>query len=882
MDSTLDAYRLPTDVTPTHYDLKIRTDLVGLSFDGAVQITLLFITDTSSLTFNAFEIQLGTIFIVSGTDTLTPQSQAIDIVTQRVTLSFAKTFARGSTAVLHLTFRGKLSNTGFITSDWEHDGVKEHYSVSFLEPTFARRVFPCWDEPLLKATFAVSLISRKGTVNLSNMPSFSEGPYDPLQDALEPTFKPTDISSEWIITRFETTPKMSTYIVAFASGPFAHLESSFTSPLTERVCPLRIYTMPDCINQAQFSLDLMAKVVPMLETMFDMEYPLPKLDLLTVSGALGVLENWGLILGSPDAILFDPARDSTSTKKRVVSVVAHELAHQWFGNIVTMAWWDNLWLNEGFATLLGGLIAGLLYPEWNGPAARVNGILKVALNMDAKTSSHPIQVDCPDANHITEIFDSISYMKSSAILDMLMTLLGEELFLKGVSLYLKENKWGNTVANDLWSALGRASGMDVVNLMDRWTLKTGYPVVTVTEAPGGINVRQNRFLASGVVEAAADETIWTIPLNILTGIPAETIDKTVFLSEREMFIPLDTSIPFKLNRSNTGFYRVLYTSERLNKLAIAATKQSVGDRVGIMNDAMALATANLAKLSSALTLIEGLIGETEYLVLQGIGANINGLLATWWENEAVSSLLKTLDREIFVPLVAQLGYTYHADESTDTAAARTLAIQEAANSGDPAVISELRARFAKFTQTGDDSNIPPDLISIVYNIAVHHGGREEYDRMWKILKTTKSPAVEGYAAVAIGAAEDPVLVAETLNHLLQESDGNFDWLLAGLTGNSKSRRAVVPFFKAHFEEIEKRFAGNGFEHYCQMPFRRFTSEQDYQETVEFFKTKDTSKYARSLEQTLESIRANINTLERSTKEITEWLEAWQSRRKQSV
>ncbi|KAJ7077602.1 peptidase family M1-domain-containing protein [Mycena epipterygia] len=856
--TTLDTYRLPTDVTPIHYDLKIRTDLKELSFDGAVEVATRFNAVTSSIILNVFQLELGTTSLSIGDETLIPTSQTINTDTQRATFSFSKTFPAGAEAVLRMTFRGELQSlSGFFKSEWVHDGSTEYYAATFFEPTYARRVFPCWDEPALKATFAISLISRAGTVNLSNMPAVSETPYDSTQDPLEASFGAgRNAHGEWIITRFATTPKMSTYIVAFANGPFAHLESSFTSPLSGRICPVRIYATPDLIDQAQFSLDLMSRVLPMLETMFDLE---------------GALENWGLIVGDPGAFLFDPATGATATQKRVVDITSHELAHQWFGNIVTMEWWDNLWLNEG----LGGLISGSLYPEWNGAAAIVNGPFKYALDVDAKLSSHPVQVECPDANHVNEPH----FINSFIVLRMLSNLLGEDLFFKGVSLYLKAHLFGNSVAADLWDALGRVSGRDVVGLMENWISKIGYPVLTVTEAPGGINVRQNRFLASGVAQPEDDETLWTVPLSLLT-FDAEgniCIDKTEFLSERERFIPLDTNKPFKLNASSTGFYRVLYASEKLNINALEAAKGDICDRVGMMNDAMALAKADLAKLSSALTLMDSFSAETEDIILQGIAANISGLLDLWWEHPSIIERLHSLDRHIFVPLVAKLGYEYPAGESTDTAAVRTLAIKRAANAGDQGTIAELRARFAPLLEMGDASRIHPNLAGTVYTIAVRHGGRPEYERMWEILKNTKSPAEEGQAGSAIGAAEDPVLMAETFGRLLQQNDRNLGWLLNGLGAYPKSRRPLVRFFEENYDVLHARFEDSGFEHYSQLPFRNFATEADYQDTVAFFKTKDTSKFTRSLEQTLESIRGNIKYLERSTTEIEEWFGRWEAR-----
>ncbi|KAJ7792991.1 leucyl aminopeptidase [Mycena olivaceomarginata] len=861
---SLDTYRLPTDTVPTHYDLKIRTDLKDLTFDGAVSITIRFVNDTSTILLNAFELELGPSFVLVDGKTITPTDQSLKTNTQRVALSFAKAFSAGSEAVVRMTFRGKISGlSGYFKSEWVHDGVMEYYTGTFFEPTYARRTFPCWDEPALKATFAVSLISRAGTVNLSNMPSYFEGPYNPEQDPLEPSFGTGKDAAEWIITRFETTPKMSTYILAFANGPFAHVEGSFTSALTGKVRQVRVYATPDLIGQAQFPLELTMKVLPMLETMFDMEYPLPKMDILCANGALGALESWGLIVGDPGAFLFDPATGSTATKERVVYVTSHELAHQWFGNIVTMEWWDNLWLNEGFAKLLG---------KWHTAAAAVNLSLKYGLNMDARLSSHPVQVACPDANRVEETMDGITYMKGVSLLRMVSSLLGEEAFFKGVALYLKEHQYKNSVAEDLWNALSRTSGTDVGKLMKNWISKTGYPVLTVTEVPGGINVRQNRFLASGIAKAKDDETLWIVPLR-LQKINAQ---RTILFSGREEFIPLDTEQPFKLNASSTGFYRVLYQTEKLNKLALEAAKGIISDMSGLMNDAMAFAKADLAKLSAALTLMDGFAATEWYIVLEGIAANISALLDAWWENPNIVECLQRLDRHIFVPLVSKLGYHYDAGESTDTAAVRTLAIKRAAYARDPSVMAELQAQFSAFTANQEASPLRPDLTPVIYTVAVRHGGRKEYDFIWAILKTTKSPAEEGHAAFAIGAAEDSVLMAETFERLLKQNDSNVDWLLAALSANPKSRRPMVQFFKDNYDTLQARFETCGFfENYSQTPGDGLKITKILWPFLKL--TKDTSKFTRSVDQTLEAIQTNIKYLERSTTDISEWFVEWNAR-----
>jgi aminopeptidase 2 len=353
-----------------------------------------------------------------------------------------------------------------------------------VQPTAARRAFPCWDEPLLKATFAITLISRENTVNLSNMPAVSENVYEVSSSENSSISGVTkwlsslalgDKAAEdkWKITKFETTPPVSTYLVAYANGPFEYLESSYTSPLSGKTRPLRIYATKDHIDQAQFALDVKAKVLPLYEKVFDVEYPLPKLDtLIAADFDAGAMENWGLITGRTSVYCLDPTRPDIAAKKRVATVQSHEVAHQWFGNITTMAWWDNLYLNEGFATLMGEVvIADKVFPEWHVNSKFITEHLNDALDLDAKLSSHPIEVDFPDANQVNEIFDSLSYAKAASVLRMLSNYVGEDKFLNGVSIYLKKRLYANSVSRNLWEGISESAGFDVTKMMEIWVGK---------------------------------------------------------------------------------------------------------------------------------------------------------------------------------------------------------------------------------------------------------------------------------------------------------------------------------------------------------------------------------------------------------------------------
>jgi aminopeptidase 2 len=882
---TEDQYRLPTNVQATHYDVTLKTDLEGLAFQGLVKVSLDVKEETSNIVLNTSDLELGKATLYS--DSLKEEQDAtfvsFDKTQERTTYQLSNKLPAGSKAELKIAFTGKLTGNmmGYYRSSWEQDGKTKYYALTQFEPTAARRAFPCWDEPLLKATFAVTMISRADTVNLSNMPANSE-------EALESANVPSDLAEivattkneQWKITKFQTTPPMSSYIVAFANGHFDHIETSVVMPLSGKTVPLRVYTTPDVIHQAQFALDVKAAVLPLYEKVFDVEYPLPKLDTLVASDFdAGAMENWGLITGRTTAYLLDPKRADQSAKKRIASIQSHEVAHMWFGNITTMEWWNYLYLNEGFATLMGEvIIPDKVFPEWRVTSEFITEHLDRALALDGKVSSHPIEVDCPDANHINQIFDALSYSKAASVLRMLSNYVGEDKFLKGVSLYLKEKLFANSVTHDLWKGISKSTGLDITQLMENWITKIGYPVLTVKENANSITIRQDRFLETGPSTPEQNETIWNVPLCLASTKDGKTtVDKTAILQEREKTIELDTSKPFKLNAGTTGVYRVLYTPERLSKIAEEASKPdsvfTLDDRMGLVQDAFALSQAGFAKLSSSLTLVNLWKAESEYLVWRVIGNSIGDIMSIWWENDAVVEKLKAFRRALFVPLVEKLGFDYPEKESVDTTLLRTLAVAQAAGAGDENVIKELKSRFRHYLETGDNTKIPADLQNTIFTISVKHGGREEYDFMAKIHDKPKTPSEKLAAIAGMCSTPDPALLEETTQFITNKSrDQDIVYFFAYLAGNFKARRTLTKYVEDQYDGLYKRFEGNfTLGSLIKYSTSFYSSQKDLAAIEAYYKDKDISKYDQSLAQAKDSIRARSAYVERSTEDLTEWL-----------
>ncbi|KLO10866.1 hypothetical protein SCHPADRAFT_906524 [Schizopora paradoxa] len=872
-----DEHRLPLDVKPIHYDLTIRTDLEKLEFDGWVSVTLNVQKETSRLVFHSSGLILSDIVLHNQSSDAkeTPVSQTMDTVTERAIIDFPSTFVAGSTVVLQAKFQGPLTADmmGYYRSSWKNEGKEEYYSLTQFAPTAARRGFPCWDEPLLKATYSISLISRSDSVNLSNMDVISEEPY--LSEGR---------SGEWKITRFSKSPPMSTYLVAYANGPFAFLESSYVSPLSGKKRPLRIYATRDNIHQAQFALDVKQKVLPLYEKMFDIEYPLPKLDTFIANDFdIGAMENWGLITGRTTSFCLDPTKVGVAAQKRVAIMESHEVSHMWFGNITTMAWWDNIYLNEGFATLMGEIIMlGEIFPEWNVHSAFINGHLSRALSLDAKLSSHPIEVECPDANQINQIFDSLSYSKAASVLRMLASFIGEEVFLQGVTIYLKDHLFGSSVSNDLWEGVSKAAKRDVTSMMSTWVSKMGFPVITVKETPNSIIVRQDRFLETGRPEEKDNQTIWEVPLNIMhvDASGKRVVDRSTVLRERETVIPLDTSKPFKLNTDTTAVCRVLYTPERLSQLAQEAVKKdsllTLNDRLGLVHDVFALAKAGYTEISTALGLVDNLRKEEEdYLVWQGMKDQVDEVVGVWWEDDHIRELFDRF-RRVYSPIIAKLGYDYKDDESSSIKQLRTLAVAGAAAAGDPTVIEELQRRFNHMLETGDDSGVALDLEITTYSTAVRYGGKREYEAVKAMFENPRTPTTRQAAIAGLCSAQAPELVDQTFSYILTDvKDQDYYIFFAYLSGNRKTTRRVASFFEEHYDDFYERFSKNMQLNYLvSYAFKSLASDADLKDVEGFFKDKNVSKFDLVLRQTLDNIRSNAALIKRSTSDVVQYLEGW--------
>ncbi|KAJ9641853.1 hypothetical protein H2199_005066 [Coniosporium tulheliwenetii] len=857
MSLTADRDILPNAIKPTNYAISLYDLELGgdFSYQGTVKIALDIKKSVNQITCNANQLKIHSVDVQTAHNKTEQSIKASDISydekAQKATFQFDNDLPVDSQASLVVKFQGTMNNlmAGFYRSRYK--------------PVATPANLPCFDEPNLKATFDFEIEIPEDQTALSNMPEkeIKKGSKEGLK-----------------IVSFDQTPVMSTYLLAWAFGDFEYVEDFTKRKYNGKNLPVRVYTTKGLKEQGRFALEHAHKITDYFSDIFRIEYPLPKVDLLAVHEfSHGAMENWGLITYRTTAVLFDPEHSDQKYKNRVAYVVAHELAHQWFGNLVTMDWWSELWLNEGFATWVGWLATDHLHPDWNIWGQFVTESLQTAFQLDSLRNSHPIEVPVKDALEVDQIFDHISYLKGSSVIRMLSSHLGVDTFLLGVSNYLQKHKYGNATTNDLWSALSDASGQDVNKFMDPWIRKIGFPVVTVAEEPGQISVRQSRFLLSGDVKPEEDQTTWWIPLGLKTG-PQAAVKATGALTTKEETIrDVDESF-YKLNADQNGFYRTNYPPERLVQLGAAKDRLSVEDRIGLVGDAAALATSGDGNTAALLALTEGFHDEQNYLVWQQILNALGNIRSIFSDDEEVSKGLKAFILKLVTPATDKIGWDFAPNEDFLTGQLRSLLIATAGLAGHEGVIAEAKKRFSAYTSGSDKSAIHPSLRSAVFRIAITEGGQETYDAVKQEYLTTTSIDGKEICLVSLGRVQTPELANAYLDFLFSDKVAVQDVHsgAASLAANTKTRYLLWEFIKKNWDsKVYPRLSGNMvvLERFLRMSLTKFASLEIEKDIQSFFEGKDNRGYDRGLGVISDTVRSSATYRERDLDTAKEWLGA---------
>lgn len=843
---------LPTNVKPLRYDLSLEPLFDSFTFNGELAIDLQVNEPSTLIKLNSLEIEIQEAKV----NDVAVKSTKFDDEDQTVTFELDSELPAASSATLALKFTGILNDkmAGFYRSTYtDENGETRYLATTQMEPTDCRRAFPSFDEPALKARFDISLISDKKLVHLSNMDVKEE----------------ISLAGDKKKTVFNTTPLMSTYLVAFIVGDLKYVEN------TSYNVPIKVWATPGLEHLGQYSADIAAKTLAFFDKKFDIPYPLPKMDMVAIHDfSAGAMENFGLITYRTVDLLLDPENTNVNTKQRVTEVVMHELAHQWFGNLVTMDFWDGLWLNEGFATWMSWYACDSLYPDWKVWESYVSDSLQHALSLDSLRSSHPIEVPVKRADEINQIFDAISYSKGSSLLKMISRWLGEDTFIKGVSNYLKKHKWGNTQTSDLWEALSEASGKDVVTVMDIWTKNIGFPIVSVEESGSELKFTQHRFLATADVKPEEDKTLYPVFLGLKTS---KSTDESLVLDSREKTIALDGEF-IKINADSAGIYRTAYLPERWTKLGEAgvAGKLSVEDRVGLVADAGSLASSGFIKSTDLLNLVRAWSGESNYVVWESALSSIGTIkAATIFESQSFKDALSVFTLDLISSKLNEVGYEFSDSDSFADQQLKSLLFGSAAAAGHKEVIAYINSTFEKFI-AGDKKAINPNLRATTFNIIAKNGNIDTFNKLFEIYSKPDSVEEKLAALRAFGRFEDDEVLDKVIS-LLLKSDV------------VKSQDIYIPMqgMRAHSKGIEKLWGWltkNWDAIYELLPpglsmlgsiviisTSGFTKPAQKKEVEEFFKTKNTKGFDQSLAQSLDMITAKSNLAERDTESIFDWL-----------
>ncbi len=773
---------LPKNVVPIDYDITLHPQIAARTTTGAETIRLLVRTATPTIVISTLEMSVSSASLDRGT----AATIATDPKKQQTTLTFAQPVGAGI-HTLHLAFAGKIGTEPqglFVQPYTTASGGKDEMIATQFESTDARRMFPCFDEPSFRATYKLTVTVPSDLTAVSNMPVERE----------------TTAGTEKTVA-FARTPSMSTYLVVLAAGHFSEISDSVDG------IKIDVFAPSDRIDHAQYALDAEKKLLAYYDGYFGIKFPLPKLDLIDVPGGFpGAMENWGGITFNESLLLFDPKVEPESAKIGIFETIAHEMSHQWTGDLVTMDWWSGLWLNEGFADWMETKASDHFNPSWH-LWDRVEGDVALAMTSDEKATSHPIQVPVEDDTQAGATFDEITYQKGGAVIRMMEQYLGEDTFRDGVRDYLKAHAYGNTTAADLWSSLSSVSHRDVAALAGPWIDTPGLPVVTVaTACENGhrtVSLTQHRFLVDGGDSGAQ---LWPIPVAISTGGPPVY----TLLSERTGTADGGScTAPLAIDAGAIGYYRVAL-DDQLAKQQIAQFPQlTVAERaraIGDFNAQMLAGGAPPARLFAAIGRVRPddalTVWSSALRSLRGISDLENG--------ESGKEPFEAYAIRLLRPVGTRVGWDAAPGEDSQTESLRSDLITALGIAGDPATIAEARTRFAAFER--DPASLPAALREPVFTIVGNYADEATWEQLKKLLLTAKSPEAGQQYANALFAARDPQLARK---NLAMAVDGSLppelgsvlpfiDVVEVALAGRQGT--LAWTFFKAHDAEMTSKLS----------------------------------------------------------------------------
>ena len=834
--TSLQAQRLPTTVVPSSYKLSLDPDIAGQKFSGEETITVQVPHPVREIVLNSLGLEISLAEAIPGLDMATmPAQVTYDQPNEMARLVFARPVPAGVVS-LHLMFSGKLT-TG-LRGLYLSKSARRQYAVTQFEGTYARMMFPGFDEPGFKATFDLSVIADKGDTAISNGRIIRD---DPLPG-----------SGRHRIT-FSTSPKMSTYLVALALGDWQCLERTVDG------IPIRVCAEPEKKQFGAFALEAAAQSVHFYNQWYGIKYPFAKLDMLAIPDyEWGGMENTAAIFYRDTSLLLDEKNASVFARRGRASTVAHEIAHQWFGDLVTAAWWDDIWLNEGFATWMERKPIMAWHPEWRVEEDEAASAQRV-IELDSLSAARAIHGDPRTSAEIKEMFDGITYQKGAAVLGMLESYVGPDVFRKGVNAYLQAHANGNATSADFWQAMARASGKPVDKIMPTFVMQSGVPLITVSGSCQAdhtpLLVEQQRFYLSPQSAAKAPDQQWQIPVCTKSARPWPS--KCFLLAAKQEKQEINHCGWLMANRDAKGYYRVSYQDTKdLMAVAAAAEKElTVPERIAFVEDTWAMARSGKQPVGVFLNVAQALQSERNRNVVDFIAEHMIGIARSLVQEQDKAKYDEIIRRQ-FAPLAKEIGWNGSANDSDDQKAQRASLLEILGVAGDPEAVAEAR----KITQAyiKDPASVEGTIVGPALRVSAANGDAALYDQFADAMEHAHN--VEEYYRFlfSLVAFRRPELARRTLALIDQGKIRQQDYagMLSGMLVESPSREITWDYLKAHWDSLAEKvasFGGRG----AVSALNGFCSVEMRDDIRQFFTSHRAPGAERALQQSLERINSCV-------------------------
>ncbi|XP_040498731.1 aminopeptidase N [Ursus maritimus] len=890
-------YRLPKTLIPSSYNVTLRPNLTPNSeglyiFSGNSTVrfrcnesTNVIIIHSKSLNYTNIEGQRVALRGVGGSQAPAIDSTELVELTEYLVVHLREPLQVNSEYEMDSEFQGELADdlVGFYRSEYVENDVKKVLATTQMQATGARKSFPCFDEPAMKATFNITLIHPTNLVALSNM--LPRGPTVPVTG-----------DPNWSITEFETTPIMSTYLLAYIVSEFKNVETRAPSGIL-----IRIWARPGAIDEGHgsYALNVTGPILDFFSAHYDTPYPLNKSDQVALPDfSAGAMENWGLVTYRENALLYDLQSSSTGNQERVVTVIAHELAHQWFGNLVTLEWWNDLWLNEGFASYVEYLGADYAEPTWNLKDLIVLNDVYSVMAIDALVSSHPLSSPADEVNtpaQISEVFDSISYSKGASVLRMLSSFLTEDLFKKGVASYLHTFAYKNTIYLDLWDHLQKAvddqraiSLPDSVRaIMDRWILQMGFPVITVDTTTGTLS--QQHFLldpTSNVTRPSEFNYLWIVPItSVKNGIQQTDYWLPGTAQVQNDLFKTTNNEWLLLNLNVTGYYLVNYDEDNWRRIQTQLQTDlsviPVINRAQVIHDTFNLASAQKVPVTLALNSTLFLIGEREYMPWEAALSSLSYFRLMFDRSEVYGPMTNYLRKQV-TPLFDYFetitkNWTEHPQTLMEQYS-EINAVSTACTYGVPRCKQLVSTLFAEWKKDPQNNPIYPNLRSTIYCNAVAQGGEEEWNFVWEQFRNATLVNEADKLRAALACSNQVWILNRYLSYTLNPDlirKQDVASTLNSIASNVVGQSLVWDFVQSNWKKLFEDY-GTGsfsFSNLIRAATQRFSTEFELQQ-LEQFKNNNMDvgfgSATRALEQILEKTKANIKWVNENKEVVLTW------------